>query len=175
MAERLTVLHTDLRPSETFPTDDTTPASYFDVLRAALLPEAGSLIHTAHTLAVAIVPRPVSAVRAVLRAHEQLAYGPAHSQPPFVKAGAHFGLYELDPAGLPAAPPETVDLAAHGCALSQGGEVVVSDAVRFDAEVEALLAKGVIAADRFPVSDAADERLRQLWRIHAVVRRWGQC
>src|SRR5262245_7319256 len=87
MAERLTVLHTDLRPSDTLPSDDAVPAAYFDVLRAALSPEGGSLIYTEGVLAVAVVPRPVSAVRAVLRAHEQLAYGPAHSQPPFVKAG----------------------------------------------------------------------------------------
>jgi class 3 adenylate cyclase len=175
MAERLTVLHTDLRPSETLPTDDAVPSSYFDVLRTVLSREGGSLVHTARALAVAIVPRPVCAVRAVLRAHEQLAYGPAQSQPPFVKAGAHLGLYQLDSAGLPNAPAKTIDLAAHSCALSQGGEVVVSDAVRFDAEVEALLLKGVIAADRFAVNDAADEGLRQFWRIYALVRRWGQC
>ena len=111
----------------------------------------------------------------MLRAHERLAYGPAQTQPPFLKAGAHFGLPARGQTGGLELRDDTIELAARCCLLSEGGEVVVSDVIRFDLNVEDMLSRGVIAADFLAPRGPQALNAMRLWRIYAAVRRWGQC
>lgn len=127
--------------------------SHFDVLRQAMHEEEGALVKTIGDAVMAVFRQPAAAIRTILRAQQLLAALPAGVRPSDLKAGIHFGpciavtLNErLDYFG------STVNIAARIGALSQGGEVVISDIVAMDPEVEALLSESNVDLVPFQAS-----------------------
>src|SRR5205823_14435206 len=114
--------------------------------------EEGAVIKTMGDAVMAAFRRPSSAVLAIRRAQERLTAPSEGMLPLVLKVGMHHGpciavtLNErLDYFG------SVVNLAARLQRLSQGNDVVVSDEVRNDPEVAALLAAPEcnLAAERF--------------------------
>ncbi len=113
---------------------------HFSVLREAISPEAGSVVKTIGDAVMAVFRSRAGAVRALIRAQRALE-APAEAGPPLVlKAGLHFGPCltvtmneRLDYFGT------TVNIASRLTDLSQGGDVVTTDAVVDDPEVRELL------------------------------------
>jgi class 3 adenylate cyclase len=179
----LAVLFTDLRNSTKLyrTIGDATAFGrvlrHFEILRAAVAPEDGAVVKTIGDAVMAVFRSPAGAVRAILRAQEALAHAPEGVQSPFLKAGIHFGPCigvtlndRLDYFG------STINVAARLDAHARGGEMVVSDVVRFDPEVEALIARGVLVAESFETElKGFDDLPFSLWRLSAVNRRFGQC
>jgi class 3 adenylate cyclase len=141
----LTVLFTDLLGSTTMYREmGDAPAfskvmSHFDVLRDAIAEEDGALVKTIGDAVMAVFKRPASAMRAILKAQERLASGETGT-PLQLKAGVHTGPCiavtlndRLDYFG------STVNIASRLEGLSSGSDVVISDEVRSDPEVIALL------------------------------------
>jgi class 3 adenylate cyclase len=153
----LTVLFTDLRESTRLYRENGDAVAFghvmnhFDVLRRAIAAEDGALVKTIGDAVMAVFRRPVSALRAVLRAQAALAHPPEGLQPLRLKAGVHTGPCvavtlndRLDYFG------STVNIAARLEALAGAGySVVASAAVMQDPEVAAWLAAGGAAAQPF--------------------------
>ncbi|HVT72378.1 MAG TPA: DUF5939 domain-containing protein [Lacunisphaera sp.] len=155
----LTLVFTDLKGSTQMYRDiGDAPAfsrvlTHFDVLKAAVEAEGGAIVKTMGDAIMAVFPRPAPALRAALAAQRQLALaqsrvpwdGPPGSvpltEPLALKAGLHHGPCiainqndRLDYFGT------TVNVAARLCGLCTGSDLVLSDSVRHDPEVAALLA-----------------------------------
>ncbi|MCS7072383.1 MAG: adenylate/guanylate cyclase domain-containing protein, partial [Anaerolinea sp.] len=139
----LTIVFTDLKGSSRLYREiGDAPAfglvmNHFDVLRTAIAAENGAIVKTLGDAVMAVFRRPVNALRAIAWAQEQLAAAPT---PLVLKAGVHSGpsiavtLNErLDYFGT------NVNLAARLADLSQGGDIVISEAVYDDPEVRDLL------------------------------------
>ena len=118
---------------------------------------------------MAVFRRPSSALRAILRAQRRLAE-PADGAPPlFLKAGLHHGPCiavtlndRLDYFG------SAVNLAARLERFSAGTDVVISDGVRGDPEVSALLADAAseLGVERFQAQvKGFDGEELGLWRV----------
>lgn len=171
----LTVVFTDLRDSTRLYREiGDAPAfgrvlDHFDVLREAVAAEGGTVVKTIGDAIMGVFRRPASAVRALLAAQGRLA---AHEGRPLnLKAGMHHGHCiavtmneRLDYFG------STVNMASRLERFSSGDDIIVSDVVRHDPEVEALL-----AADGGHVAEAFDAELKgfdnerfRLWRLRAV-------
>ncbi|MBT4101373.1 MAG: hypothetical protein HOM68_11220 [Gemmatimonadetes bacterium] len=110
--------------------------SHFDVLRDAVNQEDGAVIKTMGDSVMAVFRHPVQALRAVLAAQEQLAGDKGELSGLRLKAGIHWGPCisvtlngSLDYFGT------TVNVAARLQGLSEGDDVVVSDAICNDPEV----------------------------------------
>lgn len=142
----MTILFTDLRESTRMYKQIGDASAFgrvmnhFDVLRTAMAEEEGALVKTIGDAVMAVFLRPAGALRALVRAREMLAQLPDGVRPSDLKAGVHFGpciavtLNErLDYFG------STVNIAARLEKLSAGGEVIISDAVAKDPEVQLLL------------------------------------
>ncbi len=113
---------------------------HFDVLKRHIADEDGALVKTIGDAVLAVFRRPVSAVRALLKASRELAQPPGDGHPLVLKAGIHFGPCiavtlndRLDYFG------STVNITARLVGLCSGGDVVISSEVRGDSEVEAWL------------------------------------
>lgn len=155
----LTLVFTDLKGSTQMYRDiGDAPAfsrvlTHFDVLKAAVDSEGGAIVKTMGDAIMAVFPRPAPALRAALAAQRQLALaqsrvpwdGPPGSapltEPLALKAGLHQGPCiainqndRLDYFGT------TVNVAARLCSLCTGSDLVLSEPVRRDPEVAALLA-----------------------------------
>lgn len=123
---------------------------HFDVLREAMQAEEGALVKTIGDAVMAVFRRPAGAIRTVLRAQQLLAQLPEGVRPTSLKAGVHFGPCiavtlndRLDYFG------STVNIAARLNSLSAGGEIVLSETVVQDPEVERLLQDHVLPATSF--------------------------
>ncbi len=115
---------------------------------------------------MAVFRRPVSALRAIVDAQERLA---SEAPPFYLKAGMHHGPCiavtmndRLDYFG------SVVNMAARLERLSSGEDVIISEAVRQDPEVEDLLS----ASEKQLVPEPFETRLRgfdeaqfRLWRV----------
>jgi class 3 adenylate cyclase/carbon monoxide dehydrogenase subunit G len=169
----VTVLFTDLRGSTDLYRDiGDAPAfglvmEHFAVLREAIDAEGGALVKTIGDAVMAAFRRPAPALCAMLVAQRRLAAPAGGLRPLSLKAGIHSGpciavtLNErLDYFG------STVNAAARLEGLSSGTDVVVSDAVRCDPEVEDLVASGALCAEPFEarLKGFAEQSFR-LWRI----------
>jgi class 3 adenylate cyclase len=142
----LTVLFTDLKGSTGLYREiGDAPAfglvmDHFDVLRDAIDAENGAIVKTIGDAVMAVFRRPVSALKAILRAQQILAAPPDGSRPLKLKVGIHYGsciavnLNErLDYFGT------TVNMAARLEGLSSGGDLIISEVVYSDPEVKAWL------------------------------------
>ncbi len=135
----LTVLFTDLKDSTRMYREigDATAfgrvMNHFDVLKQAITDEDGALVKTIGDAVMAVFRQPAAAVRAMLRAQQQLGFPPDGMLPLTLKAGLHTGPCiavtlndRLDYFG------STVNLAARLEAQSTGGDVVISASVYSD-------------------------------------------
>ncbi|MCA9928851.1 MAG: adenylate/guanylate cyclase domain-containing protein, partial [Anaerolineales bacterium] len=113
--------------------------NHFDVLKAAIDAEDGAIVKTIGDAVMAVFRRPVSAVKAVHAAQAQLSQL-SSIRPLRLKAAIHFGpsiavtLNErLDYFG------STINIASRLEKFSQGTDIVMSDAVSMDPEVQDFL------------------------------------
>ena len=171
----LTVLFTDLRNSTSFYREiGDAPAfgrvmDHFAVLREAIAKEDGALVKTIGDAVMAVFRRPASALRAILDAQRQLAAPPGGAPPFYLKAGMHHGPCiavtmndRLDYFG------SVVNIAARLERLSSGEDVIISEAVRYDPEVEELLAapeKQLIPEPFEAQLKGFDKAQFHLWRV----------
>ncbi len=174
----LTVLFTDLRDStRLYQAIGDAPAfgrvlDHFAVLGEAVAGEGGAIVKTIGDAVMAVFPRPVAALRAMLAAQRRLAAQQTSGPPLLLKAGIHAGpciavtLNErLDYFG------SVVNLASRLERFSSGEDVIVSDAVRGDPEVEALLAapaSSMIAEPFAGQLKGFEDRQFRLWRVRAA-------
>jgi class 3 adenylate cyclase len=156
----LTIVFTDLKGSTQMYRDiGDAPAfsrvlTHFDILKSAVDAEGGAIVKTMGDAIMAVFPRPAPALRAMLVAQRQLAL--AQSAAPWSGPAGHAPL--TDPLSLKAALHHgpciainqndrldyfgtTVNVAARLCGLCTGLDLVLSEAVRRDAEIDALLAR----------------------------------
>ena len=169
----LTILFTDLRDSTRLYREiGDAPAygsvvSHFDVLRSAVADEGGAIVKTIGDAVMAVFRRPVSSLRAVLRAQRELATPSTGARSLFLKAGIHLGPCiavtlngRLDYFG------STVNAAARIVGLSDGQDIVVSGAVKADPEVTRFLGGYDVAHLDTTLKGFDDERF-ELWRVSA--------
>jgi class 3 adenylate cyclase len=126
--------------------------THFEILKTAVAAEGGCIVKTMGDAVMAVFPRPLAALRAMVRAQRWLARPrdfamPAHLtvpassvRPLALKAGLHHGSClainlndRLDYFG------STVNLAARLCAQCSGTDLVLSAALRLDPEIAAYL------------------------------------
>ena len=114
--------------------------THFDVLKEAIASLDGTLIKTMGDAVMAVFPRPLNAVQAILRAQAALATAADERGRFLLKAGIHFGPCiavtmndRLDYFG------STVNIASRLEKFSQGDDIVISDAIYDDEEVSSLL------------------------------------
>jgi adenylate cyclase len=156
----MTIVFTDLKNSTQLYKDiGDAPAfgrvlTHFEILKAAVAAENGAIVKTMGDAIMAVFPRPLAALRAVLHAQHWLARPQDYKLPPSVsvpasslrplalKAGLHCGPClainqneRLDYFGT------TVNIGARLCSLCTGSDLVLSSAVRHDPEVAAWLAQ----------------------------------
>jgi class 3 adenylate cyclase len=154
----MTVVFTDLKNSTQLYQDiGDAPAfgrvlTHFEILKAAVGAEDGCIVKTMGDAIMAVFPRPISAVRAMLHAQRWLAdpqhialpegvtVPPSSLKPLALKAGIHAGPClainqndRLDYFGT------TVNITARLCGLCTGADIVLSHAIRSDPEVAAHL------------------------------------
>ncbi|HEY7786238.1 MAG TPA: DUF5939 domain-containing protein [Pyrinomonadaceae bacterium] len=142
----LTVLFTDLRNSTQLyrQIGDATAfgrvLGHFDILKRAIAEEDGAIVKTIGDAVMAVFRQPAGALRAMLKAQEELSSPAAGREPLTLKAGMHVGPCiavtlndRLDYFG------STVNLAARLEALSTGSDVIISRAVFDDPAVRDLL------------------------------------
>ncbi len=169
----LTILFTDLRDSTRLYREiGDAPAygsvvSHFDVLRSAVADEGGAIVKTIGDAVMAVFRRPVSSLRAVLRAQRELATPSTGARSLFLKAGIHLGPCiavtlngRLDYFG------STINAAARIVGLSDGQDIVVSGAVKADPEVTRFLGGYDVAHLDTTLKGFDDERF-ELWRVSA--------
>ncbi len=153
--------------------------THFEILKASVAAENGCIVKTMGDAIMAVFPRAIAAVRAMIRAHRWLAQPTAHPlpagvnvppsslQPLALKAGIHCGPClainqndRLDYFGT------TVNTAARLCAQCTGTDLVLSAAVCADLEVAAYL----VSADA-PHAEVDHVRLKGFGDTSHEVRR----
>jgi adenylate cyclase len=166
----MTIVFTDLKGStQLYREIGDAPAfgrvlTHFEILKATVAAEGGAIVKTMGDAVMAVFPRPLAAVRAMLRAHRWLADPDAEALPAGItvprsslkplalKAGLHIGAClainqndRLDYFGT------TVNTAARLCShcSCSGSDLVLSAAVCADPEVRAFL-DAPDAPDRLP-------------------------
>jgi class 3 adenylate cyclase len=172
---QMTILFTDLRNSTRLYREIGDAVAFgavmnhFDVLREEIAREGGSIVKTLGDAIMAAFPRPAPALRAIINAQAVLASPPAGVRPLTLKAGIHAGpciavtLNErLDYFG------SNVNIAARLEPLSTGGDCVITEGVRRDPEVAALLedpASGLAAVRAEAMLKGFDDECFELWRV----------
>ncbi|MCB8944582.1 MAG: hypothetical protein H6658_12600 [Ardenticatenaceae bacterium] len=142
----LTILFTDLRDSTRMYREiGDAPAfglvmNHFDVLRETITAENGAIVKTIGDAVMAVFRHPVAALRAILAAQDALSTPPPGERPLLLKAALHYGpsiavnLNErLDYFG------STVNMAARLEKFSQGGDVIMTETIYHDPEVQEYL------------------------------------
>jgi class 3 adenylate cyclase len=174
----VTIVFTDLRGSTRLYREiGDAPAfgrvmNHFDVLREAVSEEGGGLVKTIGDAVMAVFPRPLAALRAMLQAQHVLANPPDGMLPLRLKAGIHSGpciavtLNErLDYFG------STINMAARLEGLSSGQDVIITQEVRSDPEVDAFLHEQQehLSAEPFTRSlKGFDAEEFHLWRLEQL-------
>lgn len=169
---RLAILFTDLRGStQMYREIGDAPAfglvmSHFDVLRAAIDEENGAVVKTIGDAVMAVFRRPVGALRAMLHAQARLGQPDAGGRPLNLRAGIHAGPCitvtlngRLDYFGT------TVNFGARLEGQSTGQDVVISEAIYNDPEVQAWLSAEHIRAEPFTAQLKGFEDAITLWRV----------
>ncbi len=169
----LTVLFTDLRNSTQLYRRIGDASAFgvvmdhFALLTEAVAAEDGALVKTIGDAIMAVFRRPINALRAAMRAQEQVARISHHEL--MLKAGIHTGPSiavtlnnRLDYFGT------TVNVAARLEGLSHGDDVIISQMVRDDPEVAALFSsdemRGVAEPFQSSLKGFDSERF-DLWRV----------
>lgn len=139
---------------------------HFEILQQAVDSEGGSIVKTMGDAIMAAFRSPSSAVRAVWNVQQELA---SRGEPPLsIKVGIHYGPCivvnsneRLDYFG------STVNIAARLPNFSIGGEIVVSEPIRNDAEVLEFLEKNAKpnSLSRFLGEIRGYDQSMELWKI----------
>ena len=171
---RLTVLFTDLVDSTRLYREiGDAPAfgivmNHFDVLREVIDTEGGAIVKTIGDAVMAAFHRPVSAIRALTRAQAVLANPPEGKRPLYLKAAVHTGssiavtLNErLDYFGT------TINIASRLEKFSRGHDIILSEAVYTDLEVQKFLVDFQIEPFTQTLKGFDDECF-QLYRVTAA-------
>ena len=172
----LSVLFTDLRNSTQLYREIGDASAFgrvlnhFDVLKSIIAEEDGALVKTIGDAVMAVFRQPAAALRAMLRAQQQLAVPPEGVAPLTLKAGIHAGPCiavtlndRLDYFG------STVNMAARLEGLSNGDDVVISRSLYDDPEVRGLIeAHGLQAVSFAMTLKGFKEEQFELWRIKSV-------
>ncbi len=169
----LTLVFTDLkRSTEMYREIGDAPAfgrvlNHFDIVRSRVLEEDGAIVKTMGDAVMAVFQRPVNALRAMHAAQTSLAQPPEGTEPLALKVGIHTGTCiavnlnnRLDYFG------SAVNIAARIVGQSDGTDILISEIVKRDTEVQAWLSE-------HPDLDAASMRVQlrgfdtliDLWRI----------
>lgn len=143
--------------------------SHFDVLRQVIAEEDGAIVKTIGDAVMAVFRRPISALRAILAAQEQLMAVGSGERPLRLKAAIHYGPCiavalndRLDYFG------STVNVASRLEKFASGNETVISHTVYADPEVQALMAQSAehLVANCFEERlKGYDEQTFMLWRV----------
>ena len=143
--------------------------NHFDVLRQTIAAENGAIVKTIGDAVMAVFRHPVAALRAILAAQDALETPAPGQRPLQLKAALHYGpsiavnLNErLDYFG------STVNMAARLEKFSQGGDVIMSEAIYDDPEVQEFLAYQTkrLQADSFmEMLKGFDNQSFTLWRL----------
>jgi class 3 adenylate cyclase len=185
----MTVVFTDLKNSTQLYKDiGDAPAfgrvlTHFEILKAAVTAEGGAIVKTMGDAIMAVFPRPVAAVRALLHAQQHLArpqdfslpegltIPPSSLCPLALKAGIHCGPClainqndRLDYFGT------TVNLTARLCGLCTGADLILSATAHADGEVAALLASpsaGLACTPETAMLKGFGDEAFSVWRVHA--------
>ncbi|WP_420632229.1 adenylate/guanylate cyclase domain-containing protein [Candidatus Leptofilum sp.] len=171
----LTVLFTDLRDSTRLYREiGDAPAfglvrNHFDVLHDAIAEEEGAIVKTIGDAVMAVFRRPISAVRAIVKSQAILANPMNGERPLQIKAAIHAGhsiavtLNErLDYFGT------NINIAARLEKFSQGNDLILSDFVYCDPEVQALIhdANAPMETNSFEAQlKGFDDERFNLWRV----------
>jgi class 3 adenylate cyclase len=162
----LTVVFTDLRGSTRYYREvGDAPAfgsvlAHVDSLREAVAGEGGSVVKSMGDAIMAVFPRPVAAVRAMLAAQRSLA-----GKPLALKVGVHTGpCIAVTQNGVLDYFGSTVNLASRLVGLSIGEDLVVSNAVLTDPEVAEL---GLAAEPLEGELKGFEGEHFALWRVRA--------
>jgi class 3 adenylate cyclase len=138
----LTVAFTDLRDSTRFYREvGDAPAfgsvlEHLDVLRESVAANEGAVVKAMGDAIMAVFPRAVGAVRALLAAQQAVAEPAQPGRPLALKVGIHAGpCIAINQGGRLDYFGSTVNLAARLVGLSSGDDIVVSGAVLADPEV----------------------------------------
>ncbi len=167
----LTVLFTDLKGSTAmYQSLGDGPAfdhvvDHFRLLREAIEPERGSVVKKIGDAVMAVFTEPAGALRTVLRAHEAVSRMP-RSPSLVLKAALHTGTCiavtlneRLDYFG------STVNVAARLADLSEGDDIVMSEAVRNDPGISGILATEGITPEPFRAPIRGVDADAVLWRV----------
>lgn len=143
--------------------------NHFDVLKESIAREGGGIVKTIGDAVMAVFPRPLMALRAMLTAQHALANPPDGMLPLRLKASIHSGACiavslneRLDYFG------STVNIAARLEGLSSGENVIISSAVRNDPEIDAVLKQYPQSLNAEPFTQnlkGFDNEVFDLWRI----------
>jgi adenylate cyclase len=163
----VTIVFTDLRGSTRYYRDiGDAPAfgevlGHLDLLCHAVAGEGGAVVKSMGDAIVAVFPRPLPAIRAMLAAHETAA-----GKPLALKVGIHTGpCIAVNQNGVLDYFGSTVNLASRLVSLSSGEDIVVSDAVLADPEVAAL----GLEPERLPAQlRGFEDEAASAWRVPAT-------
>ena len=140
--------------------------SHFDVLEEAVRRHDGTIVKTIGDAVMAIFREPVHGHRAVADAQRGLAASDDESVRLSLKAGLHYGPClavtmneRLDYFGT------TVNVAARLGGISSGDDIVISDAVRLDPEVERFFANNRAGLTSLSVDVKGIEGQMRVWRV----------
>jgi class 3 adenylate cyclase len=138
---------------------------HLDVLRDAVTKHGGSVVKAMGDAIMAVFPRPIGAVHALLEAQSTVAEPPAGKRALGLKVGIHAGpCIAINQGGVLDYFGSAVNLAARLVGLSSGSDLVVSGAVLRDPEV-AELARGLRVEPVEAVLKGFDEESFELWRL----------
>lgn len=141
---------------------------HFDVLREEIAAADGAIVKTIGDAVMAVFRRPVNAVSAVMKAQERLLKFEGLDKPLLLKAGVHTGASiavtlneRLDYFGT------TINLAARLQSLSSGGDIIISESVYDDPDVQMLFRgeQGLIHAPLTATLKGFDREEFNLWLI----------
>ncbi len=145
---------------------------HFELLREAIEAEGGALVKTIGDSVMVVFTRPIAGMRMVARVQQSLASLAVGERPLLLKAGLHYGPSiavtlndQLDYFG------STVNIGSRLEALSQGGDVIISEAVRRDPEVADFLEQPECCNSVEPIDAELkgfeNERF-DLWRVELL-------
>lgn len=175
---KLAIVFTDLKHSTRMYRDIGDASAFghvmdhFDVLKTAIAEHNGALVKTIGDAVMAVFRRPVDAYNAVQAAQKALAQPRATLQGLDLKAGIHFGACiavnlndRLDYFGT------TVNLTSRLVDLSTGRDIILSNEMRHDPEVSAVIESGLpqesIQMVRITSLKGFEDESVPVWRIDA--------
>ena len=142
---------------------------HFDLVKKCIADEGGAVVKTIGDAVMAVFPRPVAALRAMVHAQARLAAPSGSSRPLSLKVGLHYGPCiavtlndRLDYFG------STINIAARLEGQSSGHDVIISESVRSDPEVATWLADAANETLVEPIEGRLkgfDREVFALWRV----------